>query len=40
MAKFSRRPAAQQDLIAHYIYLAENANEAIAERFLPNAEAP
>ena len=39
MAKVFRRPAAQQDLIAHYIYLAEHANEATAERFLTNAEA-
>ena len=39
MAKVFRRPAAQHDLIAHYIYLAENANEATAARFLTNAEA-
>jgi toxin ParE1/3/4 len=34
-----RRTAARQDLIAHYVYLAENAGEATAERFLSDAEA-
>jgi toxin ParE1/3/4 len=39
MATVYRRAAARQDLIAHYVYLAENAGEATAERFLANAEA-
>jgi toxin ParE1/3/4 len=39
MARVLYRSAARRDLIAHYIYLADNANEATAERFLTNAEA-
>ena len=39
MATVYRRPAAHRDLIAHYIYLAENAGDATADRFLSNAEA-
>ena len=39
MAKVFYRSAARRDLIAQYIYLADNANEATAERFLTNAEA-
>lgn len=38
MGKIFFRPAARHDLIAHYIYLAENANEATADHFLNNAE--
>lgn len=34
-----RRPAARRDLIAHFVYLAENAGDAVAERFLRQAEA-
>lgn len=33
------RPAARRDLVEHYVYLAENAGEEIADRFLANAEA-
>ena len=39
MATVYRRPAARRDLIAHYVYLAENAADATADRFLSNAEA-
>lgn len=39
MGRIYRRPAARRDLIAHYRYLAENAGEAIADRFLSQAEA-
>jgi toxin ParE1/3/4 len=39
MGKVFRRPAARRDLIAHYAYLAENAGEAVADRFLSQAEA-
>lgn len=38
MATVYRSAAARRDLIAHFIYLAENAGEAVAERFLKNAE--
>lgn len=38
MGEIFFRPAARRDLIAHYIYLAKNANEATANRFLKNAE--
>jgi len=38
MATVYRRAAARQDLFAHYVYLAENASEATAERFLTNVE--
>ena len=34
-----RRLAARRDLISHYVYLFENAGEAVADRFLNNAEA-
>ena len=34
-----RRLAARRDLISHYVYLFENAGEAVADRFLSNAEA-
>ncbi|MGS0744286.1 type II toxin-antitoxin system RelE/ParE family toxin [Glaciimonas sp. GG7] len=33
------RAVARQDLVSHYFYLAENAGEHVAERFLINAEA-
>jgi len=39
MATVYRRPTARRDLIAHYIYLAVNAGDATADRFLSNAEA-
>lgn len=39
MGRVYRRPAARRDLIAHYRYLAENAGEAIADRFLSQTEA-
>ena len=39
MGRIYRRPAARRDLIAHYRYLAENAGEAISDRFLSQAEA-
>ncbi|MEK6746930.1 MAG: type II toxin-antitoxin system RelE/ParE family toxin [Pseudomonadota bacterium] len=38
MGKIFYRSAARHDLIAHYIYLAENANDVTADRFLKNAE--
>ena len=34
-----QREAARQDLLDHFIYLADNAGLAVAERFLTNAEA-
>lgn len=33
-----KRAAARLDLVERYVYLAENASIAIAERFLLNAE--
>ena len=39
MAVVFTRPAARRDLVEHYLYLAENAGEEIADRFLVNAEA-
>ncbi len=33
-----RRAAARRDLIEHFVYLALNADEATAERFMANAE--
>jgi toxin ParE1/3/4 len=39
MAWITVRKAARRDLIDHYVYLAENASESIAERFLNQAEA-
>lgn len=38
MATVYRRAAARQDLIEHYVYLAEHAGEEVAERFLASAE--
>jgi toxin ParE1/3/4 len=39
MPAVTKRAAARRDLIEHFIYLAENANLDIADRFLTNAEA-
>ena len=39
MATVYRRAAARRDLVAHFVYLTQNAGDAIAERFLSNAEA-
>jgi toxin ParE1/3/4 len=39
MAAVFQRPAARRDLVEHYVYLAENAGDAVAERFLANVEA-
>jgi toxin ParE1/3/4 len=33
-----KRAAAIRDLVEHYVYLEEQAGEAVAERFLANAE--
>jgi len=38
MEAIYRRPAARRDLVAHSVYLVENAGEAVAERFLIQAE--
>lgn len=38
MTGVSKSSAARADLVAHYVYLAEEASEAVAERFLANAE--
>jgi toxin ParE1/3/4 len=38
MAAVFQRPAARCDLLEHYVYLAENAGEALADRFLANVE--
>ena len=38
MGAFFTRPAARRDLVAHYGYPAEYAGEAVADRFLTNAE--
>ena len=38
MRRVYKRPAARRDLIEHYVYLAENAGEQTAERFLAQAE--
>jgi toxin ParE1/3/4 len=38
MGTVYRRPAARRDLIAHFVYLAENANDSVAEHFLTQAE--
>jgi toxin ParE1/3/4 len=34
-----KRAAAIRDLVEHYVYLEEQGGEALAERFLGNAEA-
>ena len=38
MARLLRREAAKRDLIAHFVYLGENASTEVAERFLLAAE--
>jgi toxin ParE1/3/4 len=38
MRRVYRRAAARRDLIEHYVYLAEQADEDTAERFLVQAE--
>lgn len=37
MATVFRRPEARRDLTKHYVYLADNAGMAVADRFLDNA---
>lgn len=37
--RITKRAAARRDLVEHYVYLAENASESVAERFLSSAEA-
>jgi toxin ParE1/3/4 len=39
MPTVSQRAAARNDLVEHFVYLAENAGLNVAERFLANAEA-
>lgn len=39
MPKVYQRAVARRDLVEHFVYLAENADLEIAERFLTNAEA-
>jgi toxin ParE1/3/4 len=39
MPKVFQRAAARRDLIEHYMYLAENVGEPVAERFMVQAEA-
>lgn len=34
-----QRPAARRDIVQHYVYLAENAGQAVADRFLNRLEA-
>lgn len=38
MRRVYRRAAARRDLVEHYVYLAEQADEDTAERFLTQAE--
>ena len=38
MRKVFRRAAARRDLIEHFVYLAQNADEATAERFFASAD--
>jgi toxin ParE1/3/4 len=38
MAQVFKRKSALNDLVEHYVYLAENASDEIADRFLSNAE--
>jgi len=38
MHRVHRRAAARRDLVEHYVYLAENAGEDTAERFLTQAD--
>lgn len=37
MRKIFRRAAARRDLIEHFVHMAQNADEATAERFLASA---
>ena len=39
MASVYYRPAARRDLIDHFVYLATNADEATADRFIASTEA-
>ena len=39
MPRVFKRAAARRDLVGHYVYLTENAGEALADRFLACAEA-
>ena len=39
MPRAFKRAAARRDLVGHYVHLAENAGEVIADRFLACAEA-
>jgi toxin ParE1/3/4 len=38
MRRVYKRPGARRDLIEHYVYLAENAGEETADRFLTQVE--
>jgi toxin ParE1/3/4 len=38
MPRAYKRPAARRDLVEHYVYLAENAGEETADRFLRQAD--
>jgi toxin ParE1/3/4 len=38
MPRVFKRAAARRDLVQHYVYLAENAGDAVADRFLACAE--
>jgi hypothetical protein len=38
MPRVFKRAAARRELVEHYVYLEEQAGEALAERFLANAE--
>jgi toxin ParE1/3/4 len=38
MPRVYKRPAARRDLVEHYVYLAENAGEETADRFLRQAD--
>ena len=39
MARGFVKPAARRDLVSHYVYLAESAGEATADRFLVRIQA-
>jgi toxin ParE1/3/4 len=38
MPRVFKRAAARRDLVRHYVYLVENAGDAVADRFLACAE--
>lgn len=38
MAGVFQRPAARRDLIEHYVFLADNGGETVADRFLTRAQ--